>query len=373
MGMVTTRDLAESRNVSEVIACDISKERLDQVAKWVNNEKLLTKQLDASNYQSLIEAMRQVDVVANALPYHLNLQVMKAAMKAEKNLTDLGGVYHTTRKQLKLDNATKKAGVTVVLGCGLAPGTADVLAMYGANKLDRVDQVHIRYADKNLEPTKYKWNFRTVLEEYTRGAVVYRNGRFEQLRPFSGKEVCKFPEPLGICTCCYGLYSGVATLPSTIGKGVKVVDCVMSCTEEDEQRIKVLTEMGLTDTKPIEIEGITISPQEFLLRVAPPPDVKVKDVAGIIVEVTGEKSGRKTAYTYSVVQQYQEEYGVSATAYLTGVPLSIAAQMLATGKITARGVLPPEKALPTNRFIAELAKRDIKIQENAETVKVLGK
>jgi lysine 6-dehydrogenase len=372
MGMVTTRDLAESRNVSKVIVCDVSKERLEQVAKWVGSEKLSTKKLDASNHRSLVDVMKKVDAVANALPYHLNLRIMKAAMKAKKNLTDLGGVYHTTRKQLKLGNAAKKAGITVVLGCGLAPGTADIFAIYRANKLDQVNQVHIRYADKNLEPAKYKWAFRTVLEEYTKGPVVYRNGRFERLPPFSGKQVYKFPEPLGECTCCYGLYSGVATLPSTINKGVKIVDCAMSCREEDEQRIKVLTEMGLTETKSIEIESITISPREFLLRVAPPPDVKVKDVAGIIVEVTGEKSGKMIAYRYSLVQQYHIEYGVSATAYLTGVPLSIAAQALAKGQITAKGVLPPEKALPINQFIRESAKRGIKIQEKAEAVKTIG-
>lgn len=372
MGTVTTRDLAESQYVSEIIACDVSKERLKQVTRWVGSEKLSTKQLDASNPQNLVNTMKEVDAVANALPYHLNLQIMKAAMKAKKNLTDLGGVYHITRKQLKFDNAAKKAGITVILGCGLAPGIADVLAMYGANKLDRVNQVHIRYADKNLDLAKYKWAFRTVLEEYTKGPVVYRNGRLEHLPPFSGKQICKFPEPLGECTCCYGLYSGVATLPSTINKGVKFVDCLMSCTEEDEQRIKVLTDMGLTDTKSVEIEGVTISPREFLLRVAPPPDVKVRDVAGIIVEVIGEKNGERITYNYSLVQKYHTEYGVSATAYLTGIPLSIATQSLAKGKITAKGVLPPEKALPINQFLKELAKRGIKIQEKAETVKAVG-
>jgi len=72
-----------------------------------------------------------------------------------------------------------------------------------------------------------------------------------------------------------------------------------------------------------------------------------------------------------VVQQYHTKYSVSATAYLTGVPLSIATQMLAGGEITERGVLPPEKALPTNQFVAELAKRDIEVQEKFETIKTI--
>jgi len=131
--------------------------------------------------------------------------------------------------------------------------------------MSRVGEVHIRYGDKNLKPVKYKWAFRTVLEEYTKGPVVYLNGKFKRLSPFSGKQVVDFPEPLGERPCCYGLYSGVATLPRTIGKGVKVVDCVMSFTSEDEQRIRALAEMGLTSTKPIRIGSVAFSPREFLL------------------------------------------------------------------------------------------------------------
>jgi len=373
MGIVTVRDLTESPKVSEVVAADASQERLEQLVRLVKSKKLSIRQVCASNPKRLFEVMKNVDAVANALPYHLNVQVMKAAMKAGKNLTDLGGVYHTTRKELKLDKAVKKAGITVILGCGLAPGTTDVLAVYGASKLDRVDEVHIRYADRNLEPARYKWAFRTVLEEYTKGPVVYRNGRFEQLPPFSGKQAYEFPEPLGKCTCCYGLYSGVATLPSTISKGVKTVDCVMSCTEEDEQRIKVLTDMGLTDTKPIDIEGATISPREFLVRVAPPPDARVRDIAGVVVEISGEKRNVKAKLTYSIVHQYHARFGVSAIAYLTGVPLSIASQMLAKGEITSKGVLPPETAIPTRPFFTELTKRGIEIHETIQTTKIIRK
>jgi len=371
MGMVTTRDLAESPQVSEVVATDMSPERLKQLANWVGSKKLSVQQVDALNPQSLVDVMKEVDTVANALPYHLNVQVMKTAMKARKNLTDLGGVYHTTRKQLKLNKAAKKAGVTVILGCGLAPGTTDVLAAYGADKLDRVNDVHIRYADRNLEPVRYKWAFRTVLEEYTKGPVVYRNGRFEQLAPFSGKQVYEFPEPLGERTCCYGLYSGVATLPSTVGKGVKEVDCVMSCSEEDEQRIKVLTDMGLTSTKPLNIGGATISPREFLLRVAPPPDARIRDIAGVVVEVKGEKKGRVVKLTYAIVHQYHQKYGVSALAYLTGVPLSIVGQMLAKGDITVKGVLPAEAAIPKKPFFKELTKRGVKIHETTEATRII--
>ncbi|MEM2917591.1 MAG: saccharopine dehydrogenase C-terminal domain-containing protein [Candidatus Bathyarchaeia archaeon] len=371
MGMVTVRDLAESPHVSEVVIGDSNIEKAKQVAKWAGSEKVSIQKIDATNLESLVEVVKQVDAVANALPYHLNLQVTEAALKAKRNLTDLGGVYYMTLRQLELDKKAKEANITIVLGCGVAPGIADVLAKFGADKLDIVKEVHIRYGEVNLEPAKYKWTFRTVFEEYTQGPVVYQDGEFKKLPPFSGKHVVKFPHPIGERPCCYALYSGIATLPFTINKGVRTVDCAMSYSEEDEQRIKVLTEMGLAKTEPVVLGETAISPREFLFHVAPPPDVNVKDVAGILVEVIGEADGKTAKYTYTLVHPFQEKYGVSALAYLTGVPLSIVSQMLAKDSIKEKGVLPPEAALKPKPFFSELAKRDIKIQETFERTQSL--
>jgi lysine 6-dehydrogenase len=137
----------------------------------------------------------------------------------------------------------------------------------------------------------------------------------------------------------------------------------MSYTQEDELRIKVLNELGLTRTDPIKIGEVEISPKEFLLKCVPPPDVKAKDAASLIVEIKGEKDGNAIKLTYSLVQRFHEVYGVSAIAYLTGVPLSIVSQMLAKEEIKEKGVSPPETAVPHEKFFKELAKRNIIINE----------
>jgi len=371
MGMVTVRDLVESPQVSEVIIADANVEKAKQVQEWAGSEKISITKLDVSDSKSLVETMQKADAVANAAPYHLNLAITKAAIEAKRNLTDLGGVYYMTLKQLELNEEAKNTGVTVTLGCGVAPGIADILAKFGADKLDSVDEVHIRYGEVNFDPAKYKWTFRTVLEEYTVGPVVYQDGEFKELPPFSGKHVFEFPEPVGERKCCYALYSGLATLPKSIGKGVRLVDCAMVYTDEDEQRIKVLNELGMTSTKPITVNGVSISPREFLLRIAPPPDVNVRDAASIVVTVKGKKNGETVKYTYRLVYGYHEKYGVSALAYLTGMPLSVVAQMLASGEIKQAGVLPPEIAVKPEPFIAELAKREVKVTETIQRARIL--
>ncbi len=366
MGMVTVRVLAENPEVSEVVIGETKLEKGRKIAEWTGSEKVSLHQVDVTDRKSLIDAISDVDAIASAVPYHLNLNVTKAAIAARKPLTDLGGVYYMTLEQLKLHREAHEAGVTVVLGCGVAPGIADILAKYGADKLDSVEEVHIRYGEVNLEPARYKWSFRTVLAEYTQGPVVYVDGDFKQLEPFSGKHVFRFPSPINERSCCYALYSGIATLPRTVGKGVKVVDCAMSYVEEDEQRIRVLNQMGLTRKDPIKIKGVDVSPRDFLLRCAPPPDVNVRDAAGVIVEVSGEKDGNKKRFTYSLAHEYHEAYGVSALAYLTGMPMAIAAQMLANGEIVEKGVLPPETGIPPRPFFDELARRGVRIQETTQ-------
>jgi lysine 6-dehydrogenase len=46
----------------------------------------------------------------------------------------------------------------------------------------------------------------------------------------------------------------------------------------------------------------------------------------------------------------------------TGCPPSIAMQMLARGEITARGVVPPEQAIPAEPFFRELRRRGMIIR-----------
>jgi len=108
-------------------------------------------------------------------------------------------------------------------------------------------------------------------------------------------------------------------------------------------RIKVLKELGLTSDKPLKIGDTKVSPKEFLSRCAPPPDVRVKDAASISVEILGEKDGEKTRLVYQLVKGFHEKYRVSALAYLTGVPLSIACQMLEKEKSRKKGYYPAKE------------------------------
>ena len=64
----------------------------------------------------------------NSAQYEVNLPVMEGALRAGAHYVDLGGLFHTTRRQLLLDDRFKAAGLTAVLGLGSCPGIANVHA-----------------------------------------------------------------------------------------------------------------------------------------------------------------------------------------------------------------------------------------------------
>src|SRR5437899_12231178 len=107
---------------------------------------------------------------------------MEAAIGAGIHYCDLGGLYHQTLRQLKLDARARDAGVTFVLGIGSTPGTMNVMGMHGASKLDKVEKVRLRRSGAVVaggQPGKFvrPHASRTIFDEVALDAPMLRNGR----------------------------------------------------------------------------------------------------------------------------------------------------------------------------------------------------
>ena len=80
------------------------------------------------------------------------------------------------------------------------------------------------------------------------------------------------------------------------------------------------------------------------------------------VVATGPKEGRtRRVVTVDCFARARPEWEASAGDVDTGVPASVVAQMIATGAISGRGVLPPEIAVPVAPFLTALAARGLRI------------
>lgn len=345
-------------------------DKAKQIADRIKSEKVSVKRIDVANHEELINALKGADAVANCVWYTYGPDVTKATIDAGVPCVDLGGLYHHTLKQLKFNDAAKRAGVTYIIGCGMAPGMTNIMARYGANKLDRVDEIHIRGGSPPPKEFKLKFLYspRTYLEQFTSEVMIFQNGEYKSLPPGSGREEVRLPEPFNQdVDMYYTLHSELATLPRTI-QGVKDVDIRMVYSPELIKAFKLFNDCYLTSEEPIKVKNVMVTPYDVLTKCLS----KLMDKKGDRVwgaEVIGEKAGAKTRFNTYFISLYHKKWDASGMGYATGVAASIGCQMLARGDIKVKGVVPPEVCIEPQFFIAELNKRGIPVYETIENTR----
>ena len=164
-------------------------------------------------------------LVANGVQLRpFSQSVMEACLEAGVQYVDLGGLFHTTQKQLKLHNRFAEKGITAVLGMGSAPGIPNIQSRYAADRLDTIEYVRIYAGIKPPAPDDMRFTYAvpTILDEMTLEPMVYRDGKFVAEKPQTGFEDYWFTQPIGLLPMHYSLHSEVATIPITFKeKGVK--------------------------------------------------------------------------------------------------------------------------------------------------------
>ncbi|HNH33916.1 MAG TPA: saccharopine dehydrogenase C-terminal domain-containing protein, partial [bacterium] len=80
------------------------------------------------------------------------------------------------------------------------------------------------------------------------------------------------------------------------------------------------------------------------------------------VTVKGIKGGNPKEIQYQIVDYGDASNNITAMMRLTSYPISVIAQMMTEGKITEKGAVPQELAVPTRSFIEALRARNIDIQ-----------
>ncbi len=381
MAQVTIRDLLESPGVEKVGVADLDLLKVQRVVKELRTDRAVPLQIDVRQTDKLANYMKNWDVAINSTWYQLNLFVMKAAIQASIHYLDLGGLYHMTLKQLKLDKQAKDSGITCLLGIGSTPGTMNVMAAYGATKLPGIHSVKLRSGSATVKPGadvfQSPYSIRTVLDEFTIPPVVLRKGKVRKLPPLSGKERFVMPVPVGEVEGYYTIHSELATLPFTLNKGVREMDFIVAYPPEFTKTITMLVKMGLASRKLIKVRGKDVLPYDVLATVIDsipkPPEVEL-DVDVQRVEIYGEQNGRSTKLRYDAISVPHKRWKIGGGTVGTGVPPSIAAQWLAKGKIKVPGVVPPEQSIHPLAFFRELGARDrgIRVLEYAEEAKILS-
>jgi lysine 6-dehydrogenase len=376
-GVAIAYDLAKFCQAKSVVLADYNLKLAQAGAARVNQ---LVKagisnavKADAENQKALVKLFTGADCVISAVPYHFNYGVARAAVQAGANFCDLGGNTGVVLKELSLHKQAKAKGVTVVPDTGLMPGMGNTLAAYFINKLDKVDEIHLRCGglpQKPKGPLNYKLVFSVegLINEYFGQAYIVKNGRVAKVPTFDGLEKIEFPKPVGKCEC-FVTSGGTSTAPWTFAGKVREYDYKTVRYLGHYEKIKALLDLGFFGQEPVDVKGQKIVPRhlshELITRAIDFP--KDKDLIVLRVTAIGRHQGKKVEARIDIIDFQDTRTGFTAMERTTGFPAAIVAHHLVQG-LAPRGAVPLEKSIDPVRFIKDFKKRGIRYREIIKNV-----
>jgi len=367
IGSVSAQDLARSVPSTEIVVADKNEKRAKNVAERIEKDNVSWTGLDTSNHGELVNTLKGFDLVMGFLPGKLGYGLCKACIDARKDLVD---VSYMAENPMTLSAPAAKAGVTIVPDCGLAPGISNVLVGHAVGNLDEVKAVHVMVGglpEKPVPPLDYTitWSPESLIDEYTRKAVIVKKGKKVETEALSGVETITFPK-VGKLEAFYT--DGLRTLLYTMENVEEMWEKTLRYLGHAE-KIKAFQTLGFFDEKKINVEGINISPRKLTVKLIAEKLWKpeVKDIVVLKVEVVGVENGKKTSYLYHLLDNYDKKQGITAMARTTAYPASIVAQLMLKKAVKEKGVVPPEKIGMNKKLFSQfsdgLKKRRIKVSE----------
>lgn len=199
------------------------------------------------------EGLHRGDVVVLGLPGP-HAELARSALARGASVVSTADSVAEVRRLLDLDAVARRAGATVAVGAGFAPGYTCVLARHAAAGFDAVDEVHVAKAGTG-GPTCARQHHVALTEE----AVDWRDGAWTGRRGGSGRELCWFPEPLGALDCYRaGLPDALVLVPAFPGVARVTVRMAASRRDRLTARLPMLRRPhpeGLLGAARVEVRG----------------------------------------------------------------------------------------------------------------------
>lgn len=370
MGTEAARDLVRSDDVDRVYLADLYVRRVEDFAESLMSDKLDILWLDANNDEQLADVMALGDVVINALFYTFNEKVARIAIEKGVHSIDLGGhIGGATDAVLKMHGEAKKKDVTIIPDLGVAPGMINILTGYGASKLEQVETIKIYVGGipvKPEPPLQYNlvFSLEGVFDHYTDPSYVIRDGKLTEVASLSEIEKIQF-DKYGELEA-FHTSGGTSTLIDSFSN-VETLEYKTIRYKGHAEKFQVLIDLGLLSRD----RTVRMNRQSFkvrdMMRAFLTPQLQLGDKSDAVllrVIVQGKANEKQTTYEYNLITEKDTTQNITAMARATASTISIVAQMIGTGKITKRGVYPPEKIVPGQLYIEKLGERGVVIQES---------
>ncbi|NCF65485.1 MAG: hypothetical protein GWP61_05890 [Chloroflexi bacterium] len=354
MGPAAAYNAMIDPDVTQVTVADVSQSQLDLCAAKLGGkpgaDKVTFAQLDLNQLDTSANLMDGVGATVAALPRPVNVLAIKAALHSGTPLVDLAQTPPNTLKQMEEEIIGN--GCLIILGCGVEPGLTEIVARHLAEKMDRVDELHIKCGgipQNPAPPLGYKIVFGgRHMPLHESDSEIVRDGRIEWVSRYSGIEPVQFTGA-GKCEAWHeGFKPWILDIPAL--KDIRLGTQKTVRWPGYAEKITVLKELGLLSLDPVQVDGDSVIPKHLVDAVLF-PKVKLeegeRDITCFRVELLGQKDGRPCRCNAEMVDRYDEVTGFTSMARTTAFTGAIVARMIAAGKLHAGDsfFVTPEKVI----------------------------
>lgn len=353
MGSRAVEDLATSPGVDVVTIADQNVARAREIATNLAESasaKVEVVPVDANSKDSLVAAMRGHDVAASALgPFHrFETKLVSAALEADIDYASICDEWEPAQKVFdKFAEQAADQGRVVLVGLGTSPGATNIAFAHLAAQFDTVERADI-YCYQPLQGGGGPAVFQHMLHIISGKTHVWRRGKRARIDAVSEQRCVEFPRFGALRVWNMG-HAEPITIPRFYPK-IRDVNFLMGFGRGSgffihPARWGMFASRGRIDAAVTVIRWI----EEWFAGKPEPGAIRV-DVFGT---VGGEEQQRMLC-------------GVGLMRDVTGVALSIGAQMVARRELTCQGggVFAPEACIRPNVAIRAFEGRGLRLFED---------
>lgn len=354
IGSVLAKLLLKEKTIKSIISADINFKEEKKFGK------ISRMKIDLKNKSELGSILRKhgPNLVINASSPVFNSDILEECAKEKVNYMDMSSCWEPDTdknalspykiEQFDFDKKFKEKNIVGLIESGVSPGLTNIIVRECADEFDELRDVKIRLIDySGTDELNFSWSKESLLDEIGSKPLIFKNGKFIIMEPFTGIEEYNFPKPYGKRKVNLICQDEIGTIPFFIK--LKSIDIKDYDNQADIH--KFLHDLGFISKKKIKFKDIEISPFEFVNKVLPDVSFDFTDSKfnnaqfGFVVQASGKIRRKVKTIRYFILFPKQKDINkLDLNANFISYPTALSTKLIAmiVAKIKLKGIIPPE-------------------------------